>query len=381
MGSQEERVREQPDGSGEGSVGSRGRPAQGPPRQGRVALVSFRLGEADGVSVVAGHWGEAFRRLGLAVRTVAGAGHADWLLPGLEMDGVAGPDLPGRLAQALDGADLVVVENLCSLPRNPGAAAALARCLAGRPAILHHHDLSWQREEFGDLPGWPPDDPAWRHVTINELSRRQLADRGLAATTVYGGIPVPGRGRRTLARRLLGVAPDRRLLLQPTRAIPRKNVPAGLAMAEALGADYWLTGPSEDGYGPELACLLAATSCRVHRRLPNGLTMDDAYAACDAVVFPSTWEGFGVPLVEASLHRRPLAVGDYPVAAELAAFGLCWFPADDPAPLRAFLERPDPTLLARNRTVALQHFTLDALVDQLARLLRGAAWGHLLDGA
>jgi hypothetical protein len=260
-----------------------------------VAIVSFRLGGADGVSVVAEHWGEAFGRLGLAVRTVAGSGRADRLLPGLAMDATPGPGLPGRLAEALDGVDLVVVENLCSLPRNPAAAGALAALLAGRPAILHHHDLPWQREAFADRPGWPPDDPAWVHVTINERSRKELADRGVVATTVYGGFPTPGPGRRVEARRRLGVAPGSRLLLQPTRAIPRKNVPAGLAMAEALGADYWLTGPDEDGYGPELERLLAAATCPVHRRLPEGLTMDDAYAACDAVVFPSTWEGFGAP--------------------------------------------------------------------------------------
>ncbi|HET9006154.1 MAG TPA: hypothetical protein VFQ04_05510, partial [Actinomycetes bacterium] len=67
----------------------------------RVAIVSFRLGGPDGVSVVADHWGEAFRRLGWSVRTVAGAGRADRLVPGLAMDAPPGPDLLGRLAEAL----------------------------------------------------------------------------------------------------------------------------------------------------------------------------------------------------------------------------------------------------------------------------------------
>jgi mannosylglucosylglycerate synthase len=322
--------------------------------------------------VVAGHWAAAFGRLGLAVRTVAGDGRADRLLPGLALD-ADGPD-PDELARALDGADLVVAANVCSLPLNPAAAGALAAQLAGRPAILHHHDLPWQRLRFAGVEGWPPDDPAWVHVTINELSRKELADRGIAATTVYSGFADPPPGRREPARERLGVAGGERLLLQPTRAIARKNVPAGLALAGAVGADFWLTGPVEEGYGPELERLLAAAGCRVHRRLPAGLTMDDAYAASDAVVFPSTWEGFGAPVVEASLHRRALAVGDYPVAAELAGFGLRWFPVDDPEPLRAFLADPDQALLDRNRAVALRHFSLDALTRQLGELLRAAGW-------
>ena len=91
------------------------------------------------------------------------------------------------LDAALADADLVVVENLCSLPLNPAAGRAVAACLRGRPAILHHHDLAWQRPHLAAITDFPPDDPAWRHVTINDLSRRQLAERGVAAVTIPNG--------------------------------------------------------------------------------------------------------------------------------------------------------------------------------------------------
>src|SRR5690242_7276998 len=124
----------------------------------RAALVSFRLGTADGVSVEAAKWEAALRRLGWTVYTVAGAGRPDVLIPGLDLDAPVPPD-EADLAAALDGADVVVVANLLSLPRNPAAAAILAGVLRGRPALLHHHDLPWQREQQFPVRPWPPDDP------------------------------------------------------------------------------------------------------------------------------------------------------------------------------------------------------------------------------
>jgi glycosyltransferase involved in cell wall biosynthesis len=338
--------------------------------------VASRLGEPDGVSVAAAAWQAAFGRLGFLTCTVAGAGAADLVVPGLALDAPAPPSA-AELEAAVEGVDLVVVENICSLPLNRGAAELVARCLKGRRAIQHHHDLPWQRPGFQDLGPWPPDDPSWRHVTINELSRLELAERGIEAITVYNSVlpPGPGDGRR--ARERVGLGPDQLLLLQPTRAIPRKNVPGGIRLAQALGATYWLTGPAEDGYGPELERVLAAATCDLRLGLPEDLGIADAYEAADAVVFPSTWEGFGLPLIESALYRKPVAAGRFPIIDELEAFGFRWFPADDPAPLRAWLERPDRELLESNYALACRHFSLDTLTGRLAEVLRRAGWAGL----
>ncbi len=114
------------------------------PASGTLAVVSYRLGGPDGVSVEAAKWAWAFRHLGFDVKTVAGARHADQLVPGLAIGAVVSdiPALRSEVADALSGADLVLVENLCSLPLNPVAGEIVATTITGRPAILRHHDLS-----------------------------------------------------------------------------------------------------------------------------------------------------------------------------------------------------------------------------------------------
>jgi mannosylglucosylglycerate synthase len=340
-----------------------------------AALLSFRLGGSDGVSVEAAKWAGALASLGYAVTTVAGDGPVDHLLAGLAIGATEPPDR-NELERALADADLVVVENLCSLPLNRPASALVAAVLKGRPAVLHHHDLPWQRPQFAADPP-PPDDTAWRHVTINELSRGELAGRGIEAVTVYNAFDLGhgGDGRRGPAgerlRHELGLAGDDRLVLQPTRAIPRKNVRGGIGVAAALGATYWLLGPAEDGYDDELAELVEAADCPVVLGSPGGGTVDvhDAYRACDAVALPSTWEGFGNPTVESVVHRRPLAIGPYPVARELASHGFRWFALDEIDRLAAWLASPDPALLEHNLAVAASGFSLVDLPGRLAAVL------------
>jgi glycosyltransferase involved in cell wall biosynthesis len=338
-----------------------------------AAVVSFRLGGTDGVAVEAAKWAWALGQLGWGVVTVAGEGPVDRLLPGLAMDAERPPSAKD-LDVALADADLVVVENLCSLPLNEAAADAVAAALRGRPAVLHHHDLPWQRARFAGAPP-PPHDPLWAHVTVNDLSRRQLAGRGIPATVVFNAFDTePPAGRRDAVRAALGLSEDQTVVLQPTRAIPRKNVEAAIALARALGAVYWLLGPAEEGYGPQLHRLLAGAGVPVRHGPAPGQARtapEDAYAACDVVALPSTWEGFGNPSVESAVHRRPLAIGPYPVAGELAAFGFRWFSPQDVGPLAAFVADPDEALLDHNHEVARRHFSLAQLPARLQAVLEG----------
>ncbi|MBA3654026.1 MAG: glycosyltransferase [Actinobacteria bacterium] len=350
----------------------------------RALIVAFRLGGTDGVSIEAAKWAWALEQLGFEVTTMAGAGAADVVLPELAI----GADGPDRVV--LPDADVVVVENLLSLaPLNPAAARAVAAALAGRHAVIRHHDLPWQQPRYAAWSEPVADDPCWRHVTINEVSRVALAERGIAATTIYNAFDAdPPHGDRRATRDKLGLGGGDRLLLHPSRALPRKNVGAAIALAEALDATYWLLGDVEDppeltakpramargstvsspdGYRDEFDALVAAARTRVVRDQPADIA--DAYAVC----LPSTWEGFGNATVESATYRKPLAIGDYPVARELAAFGFRWFAADDAAPLDEWLSAPDeqPPLLDHNAAIARRHFDLADLPARLDKVLRG----------
>jgi glycosyltransferase involved in cell wall biosynthesis len=336
------------------------------------AIVSFRLGRNDGVSIVAAIWQRALVDLGFTVRTIAGDGPVDRVVAGLEI-GASDPPEDEAVIEALDDCDLVLVENLLTIPMNLPASRSVARVLRGRRAILHHHDPPWQRARYAHITELPPDDPKWRHVTINRFTEQQFRERGIAAETIYNGFDVhPAPGDRERTRRALGVAADAVLVGHPVRAIARKNIAAALAFAEGLGATYWITGEIEEGYDDELARLFAEARCPVlHQRCDR---ISDIYAAADVIAFPSTWEGFGNPPIEAAIHRRPVMVGHYPVAEELRALGFRWFEPTDIAGVRRFLAHPDPRLLDYNRHLAEAHFSYEAMRRRVLVLLTAQGW-------
>jgi glycosyltransferase involved in cell wall biosynthesis len=186
------------------------------------------------------------------------------------------------------------------------------------------------------------------HATVNLRSHRELEARGYQdATTIHNYFDLdPPPGDRVTTRKRFEFQDKELVLFQPARAIERKNVPGGLRfarrlhdLAPELELRYWLSGPAEDGY--------AATLGRILERAPLPVTLgrtddaNDAYAAADLVVFPSTWEGFGNPVVESIAHRRPCATFPYPVLAELHATGIRTFSTERPETIVKFLTDTD----------------------------------------
>ena len=352
--------------------------------------LSYRLGGADGVAVEARKWEWALHELGFDVRRVAGElddglRPDDTWLPFLSIEpGDDRPPEPAALAAALAGADLVVVENLCSLPINPDASALAASVLAehhGR-VVFHHHDLPWQRAGLPTPPGIPPQREHSLHVTINDHSRVQLENRGFPAITLRNAFDLdPHLGDRDGTRSQFGFAPDDLVLVQPTRAIPRKNIPAAISFAAELArrepdrsVRFWITGPAEDGYDDVFTRLIAESAVPVE--VGRAGTAADAYAAADLVVFPSTWEGFGNPVIESIAHRRAIAVGNYPVLDELRAFGVLLLSVDDIEGVQAWLRDPDPDVLERNVELVRPHCSLADLPQRIARVFDATGWSR-----
>jgi glycosyltransferase involved in cell wall biosynthesis len=135
---------------------------------------------------------------------------------------------------------------------------------------------------------------------------------------------------------------------------------------------YWLTGPAEDGFQAELEKLAGRSVVPVTEGRAS--RPEDAYAASDVVVFPSSWEGFGNPVIEATIAGKPIAVAHYPVLDELTELGLRVMSIDDPASVAELLRTPDPRLADANQTCLRKHFDLQDLPSRLRAAFVSVGW-------
>lgn len=267
-----------------------------------------------------------------------------------EMYGTLCDRIERGLRPHVDRADRVVIHNALTLHKNHALAGAVERLAATRPGRFLHwtHDLGWTDSQYsGELHEGEPWDrfrrpiPNVRYVAVSTERRDETCDLlGLpreSVSVVVNGVDVPAilglsEPGASLARRLALYDADP-LLLLPARLTRRKRIEAAIAATDVLrsqGADAALvvTGapgahnPGNRRYLAELreqaarvegVHLLYALDVRPSYRL-----VADLYALADALLLPTGNEGFGIPILEAGLHRLPIVCTDVPALRGLA---------------------------------------------------------------
>lgn len=102
------------------------------------------------------------------------------------------------------------------------------------------------------------------------------------------------------------------------------------------------------------------------------------YRRARALVMPSHWEGFGLPLLEAMASGTPIVASDIPVHREVAARAAAYAPADDHEALAAAIERVWDDTDLRSRLVKegrerVACFSWEVSARKTLELYRGVA--------
>jgi glycosyltransferase involved in cell wall biosynthesis len=265
-----------------------------------------------------------------------------------------------RIGTQFKNADRVVIHNVMTMPLNLALTEAFARLARAEPGktVAWTHDIAAFDKRYDQYrhPGEPWELitralPGIRYVVVSEERAAQLSQlTGLSReriSIVTNGIDVEKvlglsiAGARLAER--LGILEAEPLLLQPVRLTKRKRVEAAIdatAVLRERGREAMLVvtgviGPHDARnriYLKELAAraakvkgvkLLAAMGIRVHYE-----QVVDLYALADVLVFPSESEGFGIPMLEAGLHRMPIVCSDIPALRETGGDDPIYVPPD-----------------------------------------------------
>ena len=356
-----------------------------------VALLHYSAPPVvGGVESVLGTHARLMAEAGHTVRILAGRGaqseagvafiplplldsrHPEVLATKAELDAGRVPpgfaELAGRiqaaLSEALAGVEVLVAHNVCSLHKNLALTAAMQRIqreAGGMRIVLWHHDLAWTAEAYrGELhAGWPWEllatDWGAEHVTVSAARRSELSELmnidPTHVTVIPNGID---------AARRLGLSPETEaivdrldllradpILLIPVRITRRKNLELALRTCAFLRQAFpeialLVTGPP----GPHNPANRAYLDGLVELRAELGLehrvhflaqgqsrplsdeVICELYRLADALFLPSREEGFGIPILEASVVRLPIFCADIPSLLELGGEEVEYFSPD-----------------------------------------------------
>jgi glycosyltransferase involved in cell wall biosynthesis len=255
------------------------------------------------------------------------------------------------LEAALAGVDLTIVHNVFTVHHNLALTRALHDLAPRYKMIAWTHDLT-ATDSDAALPN--PTQPPWN------LMRTSAADVTYVATSELRSEELKTRLKPSVTARvipnmvdpvrLFGLSPEMRaslltleipwrdfVFLLPARVMVRKNIDFAIEVIKKLREQgrnplLLITGakvpdsPASEHYGTFLRQSLPE-DLRSHVVFLSDFflvqddTMRDLYLLSDCVLFPSRQEGFGLPVLEAALHRMPVWCGDIPAFRALQGLG------------------------------------------------------------
>ena len=210
-----------------------------------AVMVSYRLGGADGVAVEARKWEWALHELGFRVRRVAGE-FDDGLRPTTpgcrsspSIPSTGARPIPARSARRSPAPTSSSSRTCARCPINPDASTLTAECWPNTTGRWCSTTTTFP----GNGPGSPPL-PASHRTGRTRCTSRSTTTRGSSSSTAGSkpsrfatrSISIRHAAIVTRRARPFGFAADDLVLLQPSRAIPRKNVPAAVEFATELAA-------------------------------------------------------------------------------------------------------------------------------------------------
>lgn len=177
---------------------------------------------------------------------------------------------------------------------------------------------------------------------------------------------------------------DEFLFLVPARPVRLKRIEDAIAALQRLRGSHRdarlvLTAPTDrcdEEYMEELRALADRLKVANLVHWVTGLTWQDMpalYAACDAVILPSTREGWGIALNEAMASRRPVITTDVEAQNEVIENDRTgWlYPVGDHAELAMAMQRvmteDQAELVERARQQAVDQFSASAMAQGHAR--------------
>lgn len=179
-----------------------------------------------------------------------------------------------------------------------------------------------------------------------------MSDAALHMSTIVLGADIaassPSRGLPNNAQPLLTMLHGKPTVLMVGTIEPRKGYDQALAAFECLwqepDAAAVLVLVGRAGWKTESLQIKLRNHLEVGHRL---FWLDNAsdefltylYATCSGVLIASHAEGFGLPLIEAVLHNKPILARDLPVFREIGAEEVTYFDTENPEELAHVLKK------------------------------------------